>query len=253
MQRVRRKLWGLVGLMLALSLMLAVLGQAPEPGYRLRPAPAFTPDRTIQVGMRINNIYDLSLKDKTFTADGWYWLKWPESVQQVISRDRIPIANLVEFTNQVSRWDSLVELEGEQPTREPDGMYLQLYRFSSRFFDDQQSLAMFPFQKLELPITLELRPPQFSMAEAGILLQSTIAKPEILGDSAYLNGYTLQGVTVNHGYPHRHGQRPGQVGRCRLQPRELCRWLQQQRPLCVLHAHHSLVCCDDDPAIGPKP
>jgi hypothetical protein len=197
MQRVRRKLWGLVGLMLALSLMLAVLGQAPEPGYRLRPAPAFTPDRTIQVGMRINNIYDLSLKDKTFTADGWYWLKWPESVQQVISRDRIPIANLVEFTNQVSRWDSLVELEGEQPTREPDGMYLQLYRFSSRFFDDQQSLAMFPFQKLELPITLELRPPQFSMAEAGILLQSTIAKPEILGDSAYLNGYTLQGVTVN--------------------------------------------------------
>jgi hypothetical protein len=73
----------------------------------------------------------------------------------VISRDRIPIANLVEFTNQVSRWDSLVELEGEQPTREPDGMYLQLYRFSSRFFDDQQSLAMFPFQKLELPITLE--------------------------------------------------------------------------------------------------
>ena len=115
----------------------------------------------------------------------------------MISRDRIPIANLVEFTNQVSRWDSLIELEGERPVRQADGMYLQLYRFSSRFFDDQQSLAMFPFQKLELPITLETRPPEFSMGEAAILLQSTIERPEILGDSVSLNGYTLEGVTIN--------------------------------------------------------
>ena len=56
--------------------------------------------------MHIKNIYNLSLKDKTFSADGWFWLKWPESIQQRIESDQIPITELVELVNQVEGYDA---------------------------------------------------------------------------------------------------------------------------------------------------
>lgn len=199
MRRIRLGLLGLVGLLLSLSLFLALLGENPEPGYRLSPTPPAPADRTISVGMRINNIYNLSLRDKTFNADGWYWLIWPEAVQQLIQQHQIPLANLVEFTNQVEKWDALIEVEGSAPYRKENGDYLQLYSFSGKFYDDQQTLRMFPFQKLELPITLETRPVKFSMASGEIILRSTIPKQDILGDSVGLNGYSINGIRVDSG------------------------------------------------------
>jgi len=199
MPRIRPRLLALVGLMLSMSLMLSLLGQPPAAGTRLLPAPRVPAAQQIDVGLHISNIYNLSLRDKTFTADGWFWLNWPEPIQQLIERNQIPITELVEFTNQVERWDARIETDSTVPQRTQDGHYLQLFRFSGRFYDDQQNLSMFPFQTLELPINIETRPSVFSMADQAIVLRSAVADSEVLGDSVSLNGYSVTGLTVNSG------------------------------------------------------
>jgi hypothetical protein len=189
----------LVGLMLTLGLLLSLVGQAPTTGNRLLPNPKVPAEQTIDVGLHISNIYNLSLRDKTFTADGWYWLSWPEAVQQLIDREQIPVQELVEFPNQVERWDSTIEPVSKQPERTADGSYLQLFSFSGRFYDDHQNLRMFPFEQLELPISIETRPPSFSMANKAIVLRPDPAYGEVLGDSVDLNGYSVSGLRVEEG------------------------------------------------------
>jgi hypothetical protein len=150
--------------------------------------------RQIEVGMHIKNIYNLSLKDKTFTADGWFWLKWPESIQQLIESDQIPITELVELVNQVESYDAKLEPDSAEPERLEGGRYLQLFRFSSKFYDDQQNLRPFPFENLELPINLEVRPSQFSMGDQGVVLVPKLLANELQGDSIALNGYSVLGA-----------------------------------------------------------
>ena len=199
MLRIRPRLLALVGLMLTMSLMLSLLGQPASPSHRLLPNPNVPASQTIQVGLHINNIYNLSLRDKTFTADGWYWLNWSQQVQDQLEREQIPVLEMVEFINQVERWDANIEPDSKEPERTNDGRYLQLFRFSGRFYDDQQNLSQFPFESLELPITIESRPNSFSMADQAIVLQPSTAGQEVLGDSVSLNGYSVNGVDVTEG------------------------------------------------------
>ena len=140
----RPRLLILLGLMLSIGLVLGLVGQAPSNGDRLLPNPKVPADQTIDVGLQISNVYNLSLRDKTFTAEGWYWLKWPEAVQQRIDQGQIPVEGLVEFANQVERWDMSIEPANKEPQRTADGRYLQVFRFSGRFYDDHQNLSMFP-------------------------------------------------------------------------------------------------------------
>jgi hypothetical protein len=184
---------GLISLLVALIFSLTFLGSDEQHGAQLKPAPTAPPDRRIEVGMHIKNIYNLSLKDKTFDADGWFWLKWPESIQELIEADQIPITKLVELVNQVETYDSNLEVDSNAPQRLPEGRYLQLYRFSAKFYDDHQNLRNFPFENLELPITVELRPSQFSMGDEAVVLVPKLNNTELEGDSVNLNGYTLEG------------------------------------------------------------
>jgi hypothetical protein len=189
----------LLGLMLSIGLVLGLVGQAPSNSDRLLPNPKVPADQTIDVGLQISNVYNLSLRDKTFTAEGWYWLKWPEAVQQRINQGQIPVEGLVEFANQVERWDMSIEPANKEPQRTADGRYLQVFRFSGRFYDDHQNLSMFPFEQLELPISIETRPSSFSMANQAIVLRPATAKDEVLGDSVDLNGYSVTGLRVEAG------------------------------------------------------
>lgn len=184
---------GLISLVVVLIFSLTFLGSDAQHEVKLRPAPVAPPDRRIEVGMHIKNIYNLSLKDKTFNADGWFWLKWPESIQQLLEADQIPIIQLVELENQVESYDSKLELDSNKPMRLEGGRYLQLFRFSAKFYDDHQNLRSFPFENLELPITVEVRPSQFSMGNQAVVLTPKLKFNELQGDLLTLNGYTLEG------------------------------------------------------------
>jgi hypothetical protein len=195
MKLKRSWLAGLIGLVVVTLFSITTLGGPEATNPQLKPAPTVPAARQIEVGMHIKNIYNLSLKDKTFSADGWFWLKWPESIQQLIEANQIPITELVELVNQVESYDAQLEPDSNEPQRLAGGRYLQLFHFSSKFYDDQQNLRPFPFETLELPIDLEVRPSQFSMGAQGIVLVPKLRPGELQGDSVTLNGYSVESTT----------------------------------------------------------
>ena len=197
MQLKRSWLIGLVSLVAVAIFSVTMLGRQDAATPQLKPAPNVSAARQIEVGMHIKNIYNLSLKDKTFSADGWFWLKWPQSIQELISAGDIPLTDLVELVNQVEGFDSQLELDSNEPERLPGNRYLQVFRFSSKFYDDQQNLRNFPFETLELPIQVETRPSQFSMGSEGIVLVPRVNARELKGDSVNLNGYTVAGANAS--------------------------------------------------------
>ena len=195
MKLKRSWLAGLISLVVVVIFSISTLGSAEDPNPQLKPAPVVPATRQIEVGMHIKNIYNLSLKDKTFSAEGWFWLKWPETIQQLIAADQIPLTELVELVNQVESYDAQLELDSNEPLALPGGRYLQLFRFSSKFYDNRQNLRNFPFESLELPIMLETRPSQFSMGSEGVVLVPKVSNAELKGDSVNLNGYAVEGAT----------------------------------------------------------
>jgi hypothetical protein len=205
--RLQKNLWAaLLGLLAALALGFGLLNPSlAEPNVLmaestiLRPSPVIIdPNRSIEVGVHIENIWGLSLKDKTFNCEGWYWLKWPEPVQEIITKNDINLTEIVEFTNQVESWNSKIELDSSKPDRQPDGRFRQLVRFSIRLYDDDENLRDFPFQSLSLPVILETRPTAFAVGENNILLNPKIGSKGVVGDYAGLQGFQQTGATVNN-------------------------------------------------------
>ncbi|HBU26125.1 MAG TPA: hypothetical protein DEB19_02000, partial [Synechococcales bacterium UBA8138] len=50
----------------------------------------------IHGGIHLENIYDLSLKNKTFSADGRFWLEWPEAVQKELEKQALQPIQLID-------------------------------------------------------------------------------------------------------------------------------------------------------------
>jgi hypothetical protein len=70
MKLKRSWLSGLISFLAVGIFSLITLWVNDEPAPILKPAPAVSPSRHVETGMHIKNIYNLSLKDKTFNADG---------------------------------------------------------------------------------------------------------------------------------------------------------------------------------------
>lgn len=205
-----------------LSFFLAIATQYPQPviaqgkATPVSEGKAIDPERSFILGMHIENIYNLSLKEKNFSAEGSFWLEWPEAVQQLIVKNKIPLLELVELVNQVESSDSLIELDSAEPELKPNGNRLQLYRFSAKFYDDSQNLKRFPFQQLELPIIIETRPVVFSLASEAIRLNPALESKGVKGQYAGLNGYQIGDVSVkklNYTYNTNFGENNGIKGR----------------------------------------
>ena len=196
MQLKRSWLVGLIGLVVVLIFSLTILGDSDEPTSQLKPAPAVPRDRQIEVGMHIKNIYNFSLHDQTFSAEGWLWLKWPQSIQALIEADQIQPEHLVELANQIEGSDLDLHPETSEPERLADGRYLQLFRFSGKLYDDEQNLRNYPFATSALPVNVEVRRSEFSMGSAGVVLVPKVDASELRGDSVTFNGYSLAGVRI---------------------------------------------------------
>lgn len=156
--------------------------------------------RTIDTGMHIENIYQLSLKDKTFWAEGWYWIKWRPEVQKIIEAEKIPLNQVLEFTNEIEAVNRVVEPDTTEPVKLDDGRLYQLFRFSGHFFVNDLKLAGFPFYDMNLPITMETRPDSLSCYEGGppcaSLLPEANVVTTLIGQYADVNGYDMVGSLV---------------------------------------------------------
>jgi hypothetical protein len=156
--------------------------------------------RTIDTGMHIENIYQLNLKDKTFWAEGWYWIKWRPEIQKIIEAEKIPLNQVVEFTNQIEATNMVTEADTTDPVKLEDGRLYQLFRFSGHFYVNDLNLAGFPFYDMDLPITMETRPDTLSCYEGGppcvSLLPEKNVSDTLIGQFADVNGYDMVGSLV---------------------------------------------------------
>ena len=181
------------------TILITTLGIQASNGKPIlkEPPSSHNAAQTIEVGIHVKNISGLSLKEKTFLANGWFWLKWPENVQNLIESNNINLNEIVEFVNLVEPWDSQIELDGSEPRLTSQGKYFQGYRFSGQFYQEDMDLRRFPFQSISLPLIVETRPASFSMESEAILLKPEEGAKTIMGDYINFNGYKLTRATIS--------------------------------------------------------
>jgi hypothetical protein len=157
---------------------------------------------TIQVGIHLENAYNLSIPDQTFMADGWYWLTWPQAVADLMEARKIEPENMVEFVNNIVGNDFTVEQEYVEPQLRSDGSRHQIFHFSGIFYVDDINLRDSPFNVLSLPLILETRPIDFALdGPTPVLLRPDPDREGLLGAYASIRGFQEQAVSLE---PKRH-------------------------------------------------
>ncbi|BAZ91539.1 putative membrane protein [Raphidiopsis curvata NIES-932] len=119
-------------------------------------------ERTIQIGLHIENIHDFSVSEQTYWVEGWYWLLWPQVIQKIIEENKIPLTEIVDITNQVEDESMVMQIEPGKPLDILGDIRYQFFRFSGKLYVDDINLHKSPFQTIVLPITFETRPHQLS-------------------------------------------------------------------------------------------
>jgi len=162
----------------------------------------------IYTGILVDKVYELSLVSRTFSADGYLWLEWPTSVQELMEEKGIEPSELVRLSNRIEIWDSLFEPVTSSPRSLSGGRYYQRYRFSSRFYDDDIEFRRDPFGEINLPIIVEIAPPSMSDKYAEVILLPHHQANGFMGLSGSLSGYRLESSNFEpflHHYPSRFG------------------------------------------------
>ncbi|AAU92984.1 hypothetical protein MCA0752 [Methylococcus capsulatus str. Bath] len=110
----------------------------------------------VNLGVYVENIYNFSPNQKTFDAEGWVWLTWPQAAQDIFAVNGIPSSQMLDFVNSVNGWDFAMTPEYSEPIRLPNGSYYQNFRYSGHFYANELNFRQFPFQTLRLAQTFEL-------------------------------------------------------------------------------------------------
>jgi len=158
----------------------------------------------MRLGLHVRNIYGLSLHEQTFKADGWYWLKVPPAVLELMERRGIKPVDLVEFVNQVDNWDGLIEQLEEEPSPLGDGSRLFSFRFAASFYVNEIDQRRSPFESIRLPLIFETDPDALAEPASRVHLLPEPGSRGLLGDYSSIYGYRLRGVRVraaDHVYP----------------------------------------------------
>ena len=153
------------------------------------------------MGLQIENVYGLSLPERSFKAEGWYWLKWSESINRLLTEKSLAAEDLIRFKNLVDDDSLSITINSKSPIRISENEYYKRFRFSGMLYIPDLSLAFFPVYRLELPILFELRPIGLACHETtpggcvGLVLDAG-SKGSMLGDYAEVNGFKLKGIRI---------------------------------------------------------
>jgi hypothetical protein len=201
----KRRVWlSAVGAVAALTALLlgfvkpaAPITRAEAPRQSTRPVVFDNPERTIEVGLHIENIHQFSMKDKVYSVEGWYWLRWPQAIQKIIKKEQIDLLNIVEFTNEIENSSFVAEKDSSRTVKLSGNRKYQLFRFSGRFYVDNLNLRKSPFETFDLPVIVETRPDALSCYTGGP--KCVYLKPyrgnerTLVGQYADINGFKLIG------------------------------------------------------------
>jgi hypothetical protein len=156
-----------------------------------------TKPETIKIAIQISSIYNVSLPNQTFMANGYYWIAWPETVQRWMEEQSISPEELIDFPNNIISYDFLIKPTTKEPKQTVDGMRQQTFLFSGHFGTEAIDFSAFPFQSLRLPIRFEIAPQAFSLnGPKPVSLIATADQSDLLGAEVEIPGLVLKGAKL---------------------------------------------------------
>ncbi len=210
---------------LVVGLFVAYKGDAANPHQLSAPMPgtvdtgtikSFVPPETakkIKFGIEILDIDSLNVADMTFQANGWYWLKWDQTVQEVLIRNGINPRDVAQPLNLSRAWfSSFRYLEGGVKLAKEASEYSLLCKFSGEFFFHDLDQSRAPFVDLMIPIQFEIEPSVLAVGgvDEVFLVPDVASGDGALGSFADLSGFVKESAS-SYGYLHRHLSRFGGV------------------------------------------
>ena len=145
----------------------------------------------VRVGAYVDNFHDLSLQNRRFVAEGYYWLEWPQSLQNKLESEKIEPKAIIVLANQVDTWDSQITSASEEPVRLANGNYYQQFQFSANFYIPEISLKRFPFESVQLPVIFEVSDDSLAIQEGNVILVPDSGGNALVGSFAEINGYRI--------------------------------------------------------------
>jgi hypothetical protein len=198
--RVKKLLLALTSLLLTLFATLLPPSQAndqlsiPAGSQTIQlPANAKPNGMIVNIGMLIENIYDVNLANASFLAEGWYWLSWGEDVQAALKRNNIAPSEIVEFSNEIERGQYFfTESNQDKALLTPSDKYSYQAKFSGKFYIDNIEQRLAPFDEQKLGISLEVRPLALSTGfDEVTLIPPPIEQLPIAGEFSGVDGFRL--------------------------------------------------------------
>lgn len=164
---------------------------------RIEPAPAENaPGPVVKVGLHVRNIYDLSLVDQSFLAEGWYWLDWGPDVEVILKRQRIEPRDIVELANEIELGQySSQEISPASQVLSKPGRYGITVRFSGKFYLNDIPQRYAPFDPQRLSIQVEVKAESLAIGRQALRLEPAIPADQIAGEQVDLGGYELDRVS----------------------------------------------------------
>ena len=148
---------------------------------------------SFDMGIWVQKVYDFDPQSKTFSADGYAWLKWKGEIEAWDEVTSQQPAKTIEFLNAVSQWDLVLELSPEMPYQDSGGWNYQAMVFSGRFLANDLDLHRFPFEDITLPIEIETD--DFWITD--VMLTNDMSGSSGVSEKNTLQGYAYKGFKTS--------------------------------------------------------
>lgn len=192
-----------VGLLLLFASLTDILPTAADQKYQHRYESANTAELLsaanaipVKVGAYIENYHDLYLGSRRFVAEGYYWVEWPQVLEDAIETQGIKPSDVFEITNQVDEWDSKFRSVSDQAIKLPNGNYYFQVRFSGNFYIPDLNLRRSPFETLKLPIIIETQDDALALENLNVVLTKDNSKDLLVGSYGEIDGYKLVSTSM---------------------------------------------------------
>jgi hypothetical protein len=150
----------------------------------------------VKVGAYFDNLHDLSLQNRRFVGEGFYWYEWPQILQDKLDSNKIDPLSMISIANQIDTWDGDIEGSTEEPIRLPNKNYYQQFRFSANLYIPEIDLRRFPFESVTLPVILETYDDTLAIQNDNMILVPDARSNELISRAAGINGYNLEAVDL---------------------------------------------------------
>lgn len=145
----------------------------------------------VKMGAYFDNLHDLSLQNRRFVGEGFYWYEWGQDLQDILDKNDIDSGGMISIANQLDTWDSEIQGLDDDVVRLPNGNYYRQLRFSANLYMPEINLKRFPFETLQLPVVLETYDDNLAIQNGNMILVPDARSNSLVAPAAGINGYRI--------------------------------------------------------------